>query len=167
MQPENFVFSDETRRSLRLIDFGVARQVIQSGNSRKLACNTTWCGSPGYMSPEMVLLHQGKERTYGTPTDIWSLGIMFCIMLSGVPLYGLNDVAEIEQRTLKDSAVGTGLPLHKHLRESRHWAHVSEHAKQLLLAMLAQAPTRRSTAEQLLQMPWFTMDDTLTTSSEQ
>ena len=41
---------------------------------------TTYCGTPAYMSPEIV-----KKQPYvGGKADIWALGVMLYVMVVGV-----------------------------------------------------------------------------------
>jgi serine/threonine protein kinase len=68
---ENIII--DKREQTKLIDFG-------------FCCNCTpdarlkvFCGTPSYMSPEIV---QRKEY-YGPPTDIWATGILLYAMLCG------------------------------------------------------------------------------------
>lgn len=66
--------------NLKLIDFGFA---IRSDS--KL---TIFCGTPSYMSPEIVK----KQDYYGKPSDVWALGILLFAMLFGkFPFRGNND----------------------------------------------------------------------------
>ena len=77
---ENIIIDD--RNNIKLIDFGFA---IPTYPGEKLK---TCCGTPSYMAPEVC---QRKEYS-GFQTDIWSLGIIMFVMLTGThPFKGANE----------------------------------------------------------------------------
>ena len=69
LKPENILVS--TDGYLRLSDFGLAKMANKSN---------TFCGTPEYISPEM-LLGTGHDKT----SDWWALGILIYEMLTGIP----------------------------------------------------------------------------------
>mmetsp|Transcript_5125 Transcript_5125/g.7819 ORF Transcript_5125/g.7819 Transcript_5125/m.7819 type:complete len:123 (+) Transcript_5125:4089-4457(+) len=77
---ENILMDRQTQQT-KLIDFGFSTKVKNSFES-KLQYS---CGTPIYMSPELA---QKKEHI-GGPADIWSLGVILFILLTGkVPFHG-------------------------------------------------------------------------------
>ena len=74
---ENIVLDE--RGDARLVDFGTAAIdsiILQSQQ-----------GTPVYMAPEVV---QGNAHA-GAPADVWSLGVLLCVMLGGpFPFWGNN-----------------------------------------------------------------------------
>eukprot|EP00729_Bicosta_minor_P003730 gene3730-1502_t len=58
---------------IKLIDFGMAKENMFGG-----ARTTTFCGTPGYLAPEII-----KETPYGASVDFWSLGILCYEFLVG------------------------------------------------------------------------------------
>jgi calcium/calmodulin-dependent protein kinase I len=79
LKPENLLLPggpDSNLVEVKLSDFGMAAK-IQQGELMYQQC-----GSEGYIAPE-VLTGQG----YGTEVDMWSLGCISYILLSGYPPY--------------------------------------------------------------------------------
>ncbi|MBA3825987.1 MAG: PQQ-binding-like beta-propeller repeat protein [Ktedonobacterales bacterium] len=68
IKPENFIITD--RNELKMIDYGIARQVIGSLNL------TSRQGTPGYFAPE-TLDNYADQRT-----DLYSLGVMMHVLLT-------------------------------------------------------------------------------------
>eukprot|EP00760_Papus_ankaliazontas_P018590 PhM_4_TR17551/c0_g1_i1/m.72345/K06641/CHK2; serine/threonine-protein kinase Chk2 len=64
--------------TLKVTDFGLAKYC---GDHSVM---TTMCGTPTYLAPE-VLQPDRKTQGYSKLVDIWSLGVMLYIMLSGTP----------------------------------------------------------------------------------
>jgi len=73
IKPANVMISK--RGDVKLMDFGIARDESLSD----LTETGTGLGTPSYMSPEQILGDKLDQRT-----DIWSLGVVFYQMLTGV-----------------------------------------------------------------------------------
>lgn len=74
---ENILIDAE--KHIKLIDFGFSTFVR---SDKKLAFT---CGTPPYMSPELAL----KKDYSGPAADVWALGVILFIMLTGkLPFYG-------------------------------------------------------------------------------
>ena len=79
IKPENILLCPEESRpgeviQVKLTDFGFAT-FFKKGESLKQVL-----GSPLYMAPEIV-----QEQAYNTKVDIWSVGVIAHILLSGSP----------------------------------------------------------------------------------
>ena len=70
------ILIEESTKSVKLIDFGFS--VITSAEAGKLKI---FCGTPSYMCPE-IIRRQGYD---GKPVDMWALGVLLYIMLTGIP----------------------------------------------------------------------------------
>ena len=69
LKPENIIL--DKHGYLKLTDFGLSKQAEKSN---------TFCGTPEYVSPEM-LAGTGHDKT----VDWWALGILIYELLSGIP----------------------------------------------------------------------------------
>ena len=70
LKPENVLLARDG--SAKLGDFGFAKRLEKGTHTY------TFCGTPGYVAPEVVL-----ARGYGTSVDWWSLGVMTYVLLTG------------------------------------------------------------------------------------
>lgn len=69
LKPENILLQDN---NIKIIDFGWSNQINDIRN--------TFCGTPEYLSPEMI-----KGTTHNEKLDIWTLGILLYEMISEKP----------------------------------------------------------------------------------
>ena len=84
-----FVSENEKDFQLKLIDFGFAQKFDRSeGMSLVL-------GSPLYMAPELV-----KRMKYDEKVDIWALGCITYLLLSGLTPFQAKEVQKIYKNTL-------------------------------------------------------------------
>ena len=74
----------EGNNSLKLIDFGTASEFTENVPLKELH------GTSYYIAPE-VLLKQG----YNQKCDVWSIGVILYILLTGNPPFDGNDDEEI------------------------------------------------------------------------
>jgi serine/threonine protein kinase len=86
IKPENILLERENPNNLniKITDFGFAC-FYKKGEDKKEVL-----GSPLYMAPEIV-----KELPYDHKVDIWSVGVIAYILLSGRPPFKGNSKLEI------------------------------------------------------------------------
>ena len=70
LKPENVLLGMDG--SAKLGDFGFAKKLEKGSHTY------TFCGTPGYVAPEVVL-----ARGYGTSVDWWGLGVLMYVLLTG------------------------------------------------------------------------------------
>jgi CRP-like cAMP-binding protein len=120
---------------VKLIDFGFCKYLLADKTY-------TLCGTPGYLSPEMVTV---QGHTFST--DHWSLGILIYEMIAGVsPFY----YDSIDQAELFDSIAQDDYPALP--------ATVSPKAQDLIAGLLRKDPDVRLGAKhqcEILEHPWF------------
>ncbi|GIQ89263.1 LOW QUALITY PROTEIN: hypothetical protein KIPB_011689, partial [Kipferlia bialata] len=73
IKPDNIMIDESGERPVaKLIDFGLSREVDEVEMAQ------TQCGSPLYMSPEIV-----NGDPYDSKSDVWSIGTTFYELLTG------------------------------------------------------------------------------------
>jgi serine/threonine-protein kinase len=83
--------SDDDRRIVKLLDFGIAKLLHDANDGQRLTKTGDLVGSPPYMSPEQLAApHRVDHRT-----DLWALGVVLYEMLSGVtPTAHISGIGE-------------------------------------------------------------------------
>ncbi|MCX6156967.1 MAG: protein kinase [Ignavibacteriae bacterium] len=87
IKPSNIMIDENVNP--KILDFGIAK-IINTGLTTSSTTTLMNIGSPAYMSPE-----QYKSETADLRTDIYSLGIVFYEMLTGVNPYLLEDATPV------------------------------------------------------------------------
>jgi len=136
LKPENFVFENEREDcKLKLVDFGLAN--IISGDNAVLY---TLCGSPSYIAPEILF-----QQPYTSKVDVWSLGAIIHILLSGHAPFEHRDEKALFHKIKYEPVELRG----------DAWRDISEEAKDLVLKMLTKTPQSRPDIYWCLQHPWI------------
>ncbi|GMI81629.1 calcium-dependent protein kinase 17 [Hibiscus trionum] len=137
LKPENFLLLNKEEDSpLKATDFGLS-VFYKSGEEFKEIV-----GSAYYIAPEVL------KRKYGPEADIWSIGVMLYIFLSGVPPFWAESENGIFNSILRGHIDFTSDP----------WPAISPQAKELVKKMLNMDPKQRLTAVQVLSHPWIKED---------
>lgn len=138
LKPENFLFKDmSSEASLKLIDFGFAKKMTES---KPL---TTKRGTPMYVAPEVL------SGSYDEKCDIWSIGVITHIALSGWMPFESPGPSPDHRAILKQVKKGIiNFPFER-------WSHVSPQALSLLKSMVSFNPKDRPSAEKLLENTWL------------
>ena len=133
LKPENIVFDSKDKDSLlKIIDFGTSKKISKNEKLRSRL------GTAYYIAPEVL------AQSYNAKCDIWSCGVIFYVLLFGIPPFNGKTDEEIFEKIKKGNF---------RFPESGH--KVSSEAKNLISKMLTKNPDSRPTAEQLLKDPWF------------
>eukprot|EP00850_Spirogloea_muscicola_P020129 SM000208S06299 [mRNA] locus=s208:17325:20099:+ [translate_table: standard] len=137
LKPENILLAERPgargRYVAKIADFGLA--VVLDGAERL----AEFVGSPYYVAPEVIL------GTHGVEADVWSLGVILYVLLSGVPPFWGDSDARIYD------AICSNEPDF----ESEPWPSVSADAKSLIKEMLRSDPAIRITAKEVYHSTWL------------
>ena len=86
LKPENLILAAKNNDyDIRIADFGLASFV--TGPDQKW---TLRCGSPGYVAPEVL-----EDKGYNIAADVFSIGVIMYVLLTGRPVFGGFNVNEI------------------------------------------------------------------------
>merc|ERR1719228_2555352 len=135
IKPQNIVLMSEFPNcEIKLCDLEVSR-VIQEGEEIKEII-----GTPDYVAPEIL-----AYEPISLAADIWSLGVLAYVLLTGFSPFG----GDTDQETLRNIA-SAQLDFPAELFEG-----VSEDAKEFIADCLNRNPKSRPTVQQCLQHPWI------------
>ncbi|CAD8125723.1 unnamed protein product [Paramecium sonneborni] len=134
LKPENILFDQKhDQASIKIIDFGASAKLQ---NFEKLQKRI---GTPFYVAPEVL------DANYDEKCDIWSLGVILYILLSGYPPFmGLN-----EQEVLVKVKKG------EYVFDPNDWGKVSNTGKDLIRRMLMYNPVIRISAAEAINHEWI------------
>mmetsp|Transcript_28918 Transcript_28918/g.78343 ORF Transcript_28918/g.78343 Transcript_28918/m.78343 type:complete len:530 (-) Transcript_28918:1443-3032(-) len=135
MKPKNLLLmSEEDHSYIKVADFGFA------AHCHTEKCLTKQCGTPFFVSPEILM-----RQPYDQQTDMWSVGCIIFLLLSGnLPFMGRS------QKELFRKIVSG-----KYEFKEEGWESVSEDAKDLVKKLLVLNPDERMTASQALRHNWM------------
>ncbi|KAK5741154.1 hypothetical protein LTR17_004094 [Elasticomyces elasticus] len=167
IKPEN-VLMTSWRPGARVVltDFGQARKIVDAKDASKPAAvfrMQSLVGTYGYTAPE-VFIHmkqkqdRGKAEGYSKAIDIWSVGCVSALLLSGepVPFDSDSNQRRHDQHKYSQAQASTKLWDLGFIHKSAKWAGVGRKAKDFVRACVNVNEDQRLTAEQALQHPWFT-----------
>uniref|UniRef100_A0A8C5J6Q4 Protein kinase domain-containing protein n=1 Tax=Junco hyemalis TaxID=40217 RepID=A0A8C5J6Q4_JUNHY len=121
---------DAPKPRIKIIDFGLAQQLQDGITYRSL------CGTPQYIAPEVI-----NYEPLSPATDMWSIGVITYILLSGLsPFQG-----ETDAETLSNVVAGA------YEFEERCFSQTSELAKDFIRQLLLKEPH----AAECLVHPWI------------
>jgi dual specificity tyrosine-phosphorylation-regulated kinase 2/3/4 len=168
LKPENIVFKQNNKSSIRIIDFGTS--IL---NSKFFF---TYFQTRLYRAPEVVF----QTKDYGPEIDIWSLGCIVCELLLGVPIF----CGENEEELLISFCQMLGPPplsLLEKSTENQDFSLLSWKEEPMLRQVLSAYPSyiiefveqclawdpqRRVSARQGLQSKWFQISHSRNSSFE-
>lgn len=141
IKPENILLNNNDSYPLvKVTDFGLSKIIVNSEMK-------TVCGTPLYLAPE-ILLTRGNS-TYTKQIDVWSLGVLLYVLLSGSSPFNDDDPnLSLNQQIVKGIY---------HFPKVC-FDHVSKDAIDLIKGMLVVNPLRRITSDDILKHKWLNED---------
>ncbi|XP_026738493.1 obscurin isoform X2 [Trichoplusia ni] len=137
LQPDNVVMASVRSIQVKLIDFGSAHKVTKLGTS------VPQVGDLEYKAPEII-----NDEPAFPQTDIWSVGVLTYIMLSGVSPFKGEDDAETKQNI---SFV--------RFRFEHLYKEITQEATRFLMFLFKKVPLKRPLAEECYDHRWLTQSD--------
>ncbi|KAK0181087.1 hypothetical protein PV327_003402 [Microctonus hyperodae] len=138
LKPENIMCHMRTSHRIKLIDFGLA-QTLKPGTPIRVLF-----GTPEFIPPEII----GFEPI-GTESDMWSVGVICYVLLSGLsPFMGENDAETFANITRAD-----------HDFDDKAFHAISQEAQDFISALLVKRKELRMSATDCLKHPWLAQHD--------
>ncbi|OMJ92690.1 hypothetical protein SteCoe_4572 [Stentor coeruleus] len=134
LKPENLLFeSEESNSALKLIDFGTCKHFSRASKLLERV------GSPYYIAPEVI------SGNYNEKCDVWSLGVILYVLLSGVPPF----------HGKSDNEILTNILVKEVKFDGKIWKSISPEAISLIRAMLTKDVPTRITAQEVYTSEWM------------
>lgn len=134
LKPENILCVNRDAKQIKIIDFGLARRYKPR---EKLKVNF---GTPEFLAPEVV-----NYDFVSFPTDMWSVGVIAYMLLSGLsPFLGDNDVETLS------NILACRWDL-----EDEEFQDISDEAREFISKLLIKEKSWRISASEALKHPWL------------
>ncbi|XP_014257942.1 obscurin isoform X8 [Cimex lectularius] len=133
LQPDNIVMASTRTLEVKLVDFGCAQRVTKLGNV------VQFHGNLDYTAPEVLC----QEPAY-PQSDIWSVGVLAYVMLSGVSPFQGENAAETKQNIN-----------FVRFRYEYLYKELTQEATRFLMLVFKRAPNKRPSAEECQEHRWL------------
>lgn len=134
IKPENILFkSNDPEAEVKIIDFGLSRKYLSNEKMH------TILGTPYYIAPEVL------KGEYDEKCDVWSVGALTYIMLSGEPAFNGTSNNEIFNKIINEELQ---FPKEK-------WSQISKDAIDFIKHCMTKNPDKRTSAADAINHAWF------------
>ncbi|XP_039979747.1 myosin light chain kinase, smooth muscle isoform X1 [Xiphias gladius] len=138
LKPENIVCVDTTGTSIKIIDFGLASRL--DGNTPLKVMH----GTPEFVAPEVI-----NYEPVCLATDMWSIGVICYILLSGEsPFQGSSDTETLALVTAAQWEF-----------DEESFDEITDEAKSFISSLLNKDTRQRMSCEEALSHPWMAAFD--------
>ncbi|KAF7225733.1 serine/threonine kinase 17a like [Nothobranchius furzeri] len=135
LKPQNILLTSvRPLGDIRIVDFGLSRRMDSVTEVREIL------GTPEYVAPEIL-----NYEPISTATDMWSIGVLIYVMLTGESPF-LGD--DKQETFLNISQVNVDY-------SQETFEEVSSLAVDFIKSLLVKNPRKRATAEECLNHPWL------------
>uniref|UniRef100_A0A8C0IMG3 Protein kinase domain-containing protein n=1 Tax=Chelonoidis abingdonii TaxID=106734 RepID=A0A8C0IMG3_CHEAB len=135
LKPENIVCVSMSSHWIKIIDFGLARRLGEREGPVKVMH-----GTAEFMAPEVIAF-----EPVGFTTDMWSIGVICYILLSGdSPFQGNSDMETLHNVTAAQWEF-----------DEETFSEISQEAKDFISQLLQKDSRRRLPSDQALVHPWL------------
>ncbi|KAL2085923.1 hypothetical protein ACEWY4_019243 [Coilia grayii] len=135
LKPQNILLTSDTPLGdIKIVDFGLSRLVSSNQEIREIM------GTPEYVAPEIL-----NYEPISTATDMWSIGVLAYVMLTGISPF-LGD--DKQETFLNISQINVSYA-------EEELENLDKAAIQFIKSLLIKDPEERATAEECLQHPWL------------
>lgn len=139
LKPENILLASKVNNTdIKISDFGLAK--MSRDYPRRLPRSHSICGSDFYLAPEVI-----KQEEYGREIDIWAVGVITYVLLSGSLPFFHNVLHKLYRQIVERDL---SFP-------EQAWKNVSKGALDFILRLLQVRAGDRLTADQGLSHPWL------------
>lgn len=142
LKPENILLcsDDDANPVIKITDMGLSK-LVDTDSLLK-----TFCGTPQYLAPEVLINRVRSDGTYDFKVDMWSLGVILYILLCGAPPFNPDRPDKPLLRQICDGDYS--FPKSK-------WTDIGDTAKDLVRKLMTVDQKQRLSAKQALQHPWL------------
>ncbi|CAG9759465.1 unnamed protein product [Ceutorhynchus assimilis] len=166
LKPENILCVNKDLISpIKICDFDLGSGIRFQGSVASPLTTPqllTPVGSAEFMAPEVVEAFIGDADTqaYDKRCDLWSLGVIAYILLSGYPPFYGKCGGDCGWERGENCNACQALLFHS-IQESEYdfpdaeWGNISSEAKDLIANLLIKDARKRLSAQQVLQHPWL------------
>jgi serum/glucocorticoid-regulated kinase 2 len=129
LKPENVLVCHDGH--LKLTDFGLIKENMTADST-----TSSFCGTPEYLAPEVIIGDKKNPSRYGKDVDWWALGILMFEMLTGRPPFFHDDVQSMYNMIMHQ-------PLEAQLGKIKSDIEIPPELRAILHAFLAKEPRER------------------------
>lgn len=133
LKPENILIDSSNNNNIKVIDFGTSQKM-----SQKYKMNQAF-GTSYYIAPEVLV------TDYDEKCDVWSIGVIMYILLSGKPPFDGDSDKEICKKVKEG----------KYSLAGEEWDDISKEGKDLLKKLMTYDPKKRISWAEALKHEWF------------